>query len=117
MRKLKVIFGKNADDLVDLVNSFYETEKIKGINSISYQKEGQSYIAFIDYDQFNSPLIDPHVESKVVLYEPISVDNFIIETLNKFQDDYNDSELARFLGLSRKTIWEKRKKYDFFRSR
>ncbi len=32
-----------------------------------------------------------------------------------FQHKYNDTEMARILGISRKTLWEKRKKWDIVR--
>ncbi|MCI5968662.1 response regulator [Helicobacter sp.] len=41
----------------------------------------------------------------------ISVDEYIKTMILKFEDRYPDTELSKRLGMSRKSLWEKRKKY------
>lgn len=41
----------------------------------------------------------------------LSVDEYIKTMILKFEDRYPDTELSRRLGMSRKSLWEKRKKY------
>ncbi|MDD6055788.1 MAG: response regulator [Helicobacteraceae bacterium] len=41
----------------------------------------------------------------------LSVDEYIKTMIIKFEDRYSDTELSKRLGMSRKSLWEKRKKY------
>ncbi|WP_104722717.1 response regulator [Helicobacter mesocricetorum] len=41
----------------------------------------------------------------------LSVDEYVKTTILKFEDKYPDTELSKKLGMSRKSLWEKRKKY------
>ncbi|MCH5322000.1 MAG: response regulator [Helicobacter sp.] len=41
----------------------------------------------------------------------LSVDEYIHTMILKFEDRYPDTELSKRLGMSRKSLWEKRKKY------
>ncbi|CAM2780602.1 response regulator [Helicobacter burdigaliensis] len=43
--------------------------------------------------------------------EILSVDDYIKTMILKFEDKYPDTELSKRLGMSRKSLWEKRKKY------
>ncbi len=41
----------------------------------------------------------------------LSVDEYVKTTILKFEDKYPDTELSKKLGMSRKSLWERRKKY------
>jgi hypothetical protein len=43
--------------------------------------------------------------------EILTVEDYIKSVLEQFQDKYPDIELAKKLGISRKSLWEKRKKH------
>lgn len=47
----------------------------------------------------------------------ISIKEYEQIVISKFQDKYPDVELAKRLGVSRKSLWEKRKKYGINRNR
>ena len=47
----------------------------------------------------------------------LSVDEYIKTMILKFQDRYPDTELSKRLGMSRKSLWEKRKKYGITKKR
>ncbi|MGG7048862.1 MULTISPECIES: response regulator [unclassified Campylobacter] len=42
----------------------------------------------------------------------VTLDEYLKHTISTYQDRYPDTELAKKLGISRKSLWEKRKKYD-----
>lgn len=42
----------------------------------------------------------------------VTIDDYLKYTITTYQDRYPDTELAKKLGISRKSLWEKRKKYD-----
>ena len=43
--------------------------------------------------------------------EILSVDEYVKAMILNFEDKYPDTELSKKLGMSRKSLWEKRKKY------
>ncbi len=53
--------------------------------------------------------------SRSVWDEELSIDDYTQRFVMNFQHKYNDTEMARILGISRKTLWEKRKKWDIVR--
>ncbi len=43
--------------------------------------------------------------------EILSIDDYVKLIITKYENKYPDTELSRKLGMSRKSLWEKRKKY------
>ncbi len=43
--------------------------------------------------------------------EILSIDDYVKHTIINFQNKFPDTELSKKLGISRKSLWEKRKKY------
>ena len=41
----------------------------------------------------------------------LSIDKYVKTMILKFENKYPDTELSKKLGMSRKSLWEKRKKY------
>ena len=53
--------------------------------------------------------------SQLPLYElenRLSLDEYFVSFVKKYQPRYNETELARMLGISRKNLWEKRQRLD-----
>ena len=44
--------------------------------------------------------------------EIVTIDEYIKYVIVNYQDKFPDTELSKKLGISRKSLWEKRKKYD-----
>jgi len=42
----------------------------------------------------------------------LSLDDYFVSFVKKYQQRYNETELARMLGISRKNLWEKRQRLD-----
>ena len=42
----------------------------------------------------------------------LSLDDYFVSFVKKYQRHYNETELARMLGISRKNLWEKRQRLD-----
>ncbi len=69
----------------------------------------------IDTD-FNKVVLN--TESK--LYdqnEILTIDDYVKFIVNSFQYKFPDTELSKKLGISRKSLWEKRKKYNMFKKK
>jgi response regulator of citrate/malate metabolism len=64
------------------------------------------------------PTITLHTDSK--LYdqnEILTIDDYVKFIVNSFQYKFPDTELSKKLGISRKSLWEKRKKYNLFKKK
>lgn len=64
------------------------------------------------------PTITLNTESK--LYdqnEILTIDDYVKFIVNSFQYKFPDTELSKKLGISRKSLWEKRKKYGLFKKK
>ncbi|MCH8106637.1 MAG: sigma-54-dependent Fis family transcriptional regulator, partial [Proteobacteria bacterium] len=46
------------------------------------------------------------------LEQRFSLDQYFVSFVKKFQSDFNETELAKMLGISRKNLWEKRQRLE-----
>jgi len=49
--------------------------------------------------------------------EILTIDEYVQYIVRTFQYKFPDTELSKKLGISRKSLWEKRKKYDLFKKK
>lgn len=49
--------------------------------------------------------------------EILTIDDYVKFIVNSFQYQFPDTELSKKLGISRKSLWEKRKKYAIFKKK
>jgi DNA-binding NtrC family response regulator len=57
----------------------------------------------------------PATDQQLPLYElenRLSLDEYFVSFVKKYQPQYNETELARMLGISRKNLWEKRQRLE-----
>jgi DNA-binding NtrC family response regulator len=47
---------------------------------------------------------------------PLSVEEYIRQTVERFQDRYSETELARLLGIGRKALWTRRRQWGLLRN-
>jgi len=56
-----------------------------------------------------TPVIDnANTESFKRLDHPLSLDDYFITVVKQFQSQFNETELSKILGISRKNLWERR---------
>jgi len=66
----------------------------------------------------NFPTITINTESKMYdQNEILTIDDYVKYIVNNFQYKFPDTELSKKLGISRKSLWEKRKKYGLFKKK
>jgi DNA-binding NtrC family response regulator len=46
---------------------------------------------------------------------PLSVEEYIRDTVSRYQDRYSETELARLLGIGRKALWTRRRQWGLLR--
>jgi hypothetical protein len=96
--------------LVDLQN-IKKSEKTKILNLI---EDRRAIISTTDLNepQDSIPTIEISTENKVFdRGDILSIDDYVKYIIVNFQNKFPDTELSKKLGISRKSLWEKRKKY------
>ena len=54
-----------------------------------------------------------HLPARTLAFnEIVTIDEYVKYIIVNYQDKFSDTELSKKLGISRKSLWEKRKKYD-----
>jgi len=96
--------------------SGFETLKKVEKKELLEQLDGIPYIISSLEEEYDLPIKSIHIKSKESASfdaggEIISVDEYIRIMIVNFQNKYPDTELSKKLGMSRKSLWEKRKKY------
>ncbi|CAA6807506.1 MAG: Possible two-component regulator [uncultured Sulfurovum sp.] len=81
--------------------------------------EGRDFIISTTSEiETNYKMIEINTDNK--LYdqnEILTIDDYVKFIVNNFQYSYPDTELSKKLGISRKSLWEKRKKYGIFKKK
>jgi transcriptional regulator with PAS, ATPase and Fis domain len=47
----------------------------------------------------------------------LSIEDYTKEFIQRYQEEYNEQQLAGMLGITRKSLWEKRKKWGIAKGR
>ncbi|MCP4470171.1 MAG: sigma-54-dependent Fis family transcriptional regulator [Gammaproteobacteria bacterium] len=69
----------------------------------------------IDIEAEHLALNTLETDHQLPLYElenRLSLDEYFVSFVKKYQPQYNETELARMLGISRKNLWERRQRLD-----
>ena len=81
--------------------------------------EGRDFIISTTSD-IETPYKTIEINTDNKLYdqnEILTIDDYVKFIVNNFQYQYPDTELSKKLGISRKSLWEKRKKYGIFKKK
>jgi DNA-binding NtrC family response regulator len=69
-------------------------------------------------DEADYPVIEIKSENNVFdKSEILPIEDYVKFIVLNYQDKYPDTELSKKLGISRKSLWEKRKKYDIIKKK
>lgn len=72
----------------------------------------------IDLEGVNLPVIDLNDKEKdLYSSEILTIDEYMRYIILNYQNTYPDTDLSKKLGISRKSLWEKRKKYGLIKKR
>ena len=111
---LEKIESYNDNTLLYLINyqNLRKSEKTKLLGTISQKRVILSSINSNDEvnESFNTLTLDNYNK----IYENgdiLSIDDYVKYIILNFQNKFTDTELSKELGISRKSLWEKRKKY------
>jgi len=82
--------------------------------------ENKKFIIACTSNDIQVPFKTIEINTKNRLFEHndvLTIDEYVQFIVKKFQYEYPDTELSKKLGISRKSLWEKRKKYDLFKKK
>jgi len=80
--------------------------------------KGKRFILTDTSESIKTPFETINLSSENKLYnqnEILTIDEYVQYIVRTFQYKFPDTELSKKLGISRKSLWEKRKKYDLFK--
>jgi DNA-binding NtrC family response regulator len=109
---IEKILKTPLDEIIYLteLQKMKKSEKAKIFDAI---KDRQVFLSTTDLTE-NAPYfyIELNNDSKVIEQgEILSIDDYVKHIILNFQNKFPDTELSKKLGISRKSLWEKRKKY------
>lgn len=96
--------------LVDLQN-LKKSDKIKILNLVENKR---AIISTTDESELQETISEIEIgneEQSLNRSDILSIDDYVKYVITSFQDKFPDTELSKKLGISRKSLWEKRKKY------
>ena len=82
--------------------------------------DGKLFILTDTSGNIETPFKEITINSNSKLYNQddiLTIDEYVQYVVKTFQYKFPDTELSKKLGISRKSLWEKRKKYDLFKKK
>jgi len=117
---------KNWKDKIKLAS----TDSILYISDLQILKKSEREQLFVIVEdlefiisttsKIETPFDTIEIKTESKLYdqnEILTIDDYVKFIVNSFQYKFPDTELSKKLGISRKSLWEKRKKYGIFKKK
>ena len=98
---------KQADKTRTTFHAYKESNKQKSLKQIH---RIQRYIAKIK-DEKEEKIREKKIKEEQETKDILSLDEYIKEVILSYQSRYTDVKISQKLGISRKNLWEKRKKF------
>ncbi len=99
--------------------NFHDLKKSEKIDAYEQLKDYK--VVFTTLDEAEElPIKTIEVKSEGVVHENrelLPIDEYVKLILINYQDKYPDTELSKRLGVSRKSLWEKRRKFGIFKQK
>ncbi len=99
------------------IRYFTNFQVLKGskLEQIKKLSKGQNFIfhtnGIVDEMEGFNVIELNDTENNLTLNEILTIDDYIKNVITSWQNHYSDTDLSKKLGISRKSLWEKRKKY------
>jgi len=109
---------KSSPSSLLYITEIHELKKAERENLLSLIKDYQFVLCCTSPLECDFEIITLNTDSK--LYdqnEILTIDDYVKFIVNSFQYKFPDTELSKKLGISRKSLWEKRKKYGLFKKK
>lgn len=110
---------KLPDEEIGYIKNFQVLKSIEKEKIKNMIKNKKFIISTTDFkDEFDFRCIEmPKIQSSFEQNTILTIDDYIKFIIVNFQKNFSDTELSKRLGISRKSLWEKRKKYEIARKK
>lgn len=110
---------KLPDEEIGYIKNFQVLKSIEKEKIKNMIKNKKFIISTTDFkDEFDFRYIEmPKIQSSFEQNTILTIDDYIKFIIVNFQKNFSDTELSKRLGISRKSLWEKRKKYEIARKK
>jgi DNA-binding NtrC family response regulator len=121
-KDLKIIdlinFNKKEFEEDDLIYCCLNYDKNENEEVLKFIKKFNSIILLPkNYDKIDKCIDFEASSANFLENEILSIEEYIKFVITTHQHKYPDTELSKKLGISRKSLWEKRKKYGIFKQK
>jgi len=106
---------KLREDILYVVINYEKKENKELLDILSKYKT--IFILPKKYDKIEKCIELEAKASNLLEDEILSIEEYIKFVINTYQVRFPDTELSKKLGISRKSLWEKRKKYGIFKQK
>ena len=111
--ELEKALAQSGDELIYITNleELKEDEKEKILELCKKKKvaiQTSDFAQSAPFEELELSIRDKNFD----IGEIVTIDEYIKYIIINYQDKFPDTELSKKLGISRKSLWEKRKKYD-----
>ena len=117
---LKQIEKINSDELVYLTD-FQNLSKGEKSKVLALIQKRKVILSTTDMSEDLEGLESLEIKNEETMFdregELLSIENYVKYVILKYQSKFPDTELSKKLGISRKSLWEKRKKYGISKKR
>ena len=117
---LKQLEKINKDELVYLTD-FQNLSKGEKSKVLALIQKRKVILSSTDMSEDLEGLESLEIKNEETMFdregELLSIENYVKYVILKYQNKFPDTELSKKLGISRKSLWEKRKKYGIVKKR
>ena len=111
--ELEKALAQSGDELIYITNleELKDDEKEKILELCKKKKvaiQTSDFAQSAPFEELELSIRDKNFD----IGEIVTIDEYIKYIIVNYQDKFPDTELSKKLGISRKSLWEKRKKYD-----
>jgi len=106
---------KLRDDLLYVIINYEKKENEELLKKLSKYKS--IFIFPKKYEKIEKCIEIEAKASNLLEDEILSIEEYIKFIITSYQHKFPDTELSKRLGISRKSLWEKRKKYGIFKQK
>ena len=101
-----------TDDAYDLMKQYHWPGNVRELENVIERavilcRESQIDVGDLAINKKNT-----NGTSRHELDEKLSLDDYFVNFVKQYQSEYNETELARLLGISRKNLWERRQRLN-----
>ena len=115
--KFKELMKENALIYISDINDLKSSDKKRVLEFVKDKKIVLGSTNIDEEVKFSSILLEPDQDVLFKNREILQIDEYIKQVILSNEETLSDTEIAKRLGISRKSLWEKRRKYGISKKR